>query len=120
MIRYKVKPEEGLMSNKVTFVKEPYSGNALKLKEELVNSIGGCLAYNKIYTHEKGFKWLLNSRGYIHMWIKKATYTTLNDERRTYYLIEHYRVTADGKLYEMGYSPYSNREAMEQDFGELQ
>lgn len=108
------------MSNKATFVKEPYSGNALKLKNELENSVDERLTINKVYTHEKGFKWLINSRGYIHIWLKKTAHTTADGEHRTYYLIEHYRVTADGKLYEMGYSPYSNREAMEQDFAEMQ
>lgn len=108
------------MSNKPRAVQEPYSGNALKLKKELENSIGELPTINKVYTHEKGFKWLINSRGYMHIWTKETARTTPDGEHRTYYLITHYRVTVDGKLHEMGYSPYSNLEAMEQDFAELQ
>lgn len=107
------------MSNKARFVNEPYSGNALKLKDELIKSISERFIYGKTYAHEKGFKWLVNNRGYVHIWIKKTAHTTLNDERRIFYLIKHYRVTANGKLYEVGYCPYYDRETMEQDFAEL-
>lgn len=107
------------MSNKSAFIKNPYSGNALKLKNELESSVGEHLRIGKVFTHEKGFKWLINSRGYIHIWIKKAAHSTTDGEQCTYYLIEHYRVTADGKLHELGYSPYSDREAAERDFAEI-
>lgn len=108
------------MSSKARYVKEPYSGNALKLKEELLNSVSGSACYDTMYIHKKGFKWLLNSRGYIHMWVMKNTHMTFDGERCTYYLIEHYRVTSSGKLQEIGHSLYSDHEAMEQAFAELQ
>lgn len=101
-------------------VKEPYSGNALKLKEELKNSVGEDLRLDTVFTHKKGFKWLINSRGYVHMWVMKSTHTTLDGERRTYYLIEHYRVTSSGKLQEIEHSLYFDHKAMEQTFAELQ
>lgn len=108
------------MSSKARCIKEPYSGNALKLKEELLNSVNGNVCYDIMYKHEKGFKWLLNSRGYIHMWVMKSTHTTFDGERRTYYLIEHYRVISNGKLQEIEHSLYFDHKAMEQAFAELQ
>lgn len=108
------------MSTKAKMIQEPYKDEGLKFKQELESSIDERPTIDKVYTHPKGFKWLINNRGYVHIWVKKAASTKfLGDEPIKYYLIIHYRVTVDGKLHELGYSPYSNREAMEQTFTEL-
>lgn len=107
------------MSNKARMVNEPYSGNALKLKQELENSINKRPTLNEAYLHEKGFKCLINSRGYVHIWLKKRRRVTLIKEPITYYLIVHYRVTVDSNLHELGYTPYADRKAMERDFEEI-
>lgn len=108
------------MSSKARMVQEPYRDKGLKFKQELESSIDERPAIDKMYTHEKGFKWLINSRGYVHIWVKKAASTKiLGDEPIKYYLIIHYRVTVDGNLHELGYSLYSNSEAMEQAFAEI-
>lgn len=99
---------------------EPYSGNSLKFKQELYSSIDERPTLNKVYLHPKGFKWLENSHGYIHIWIKSKTRAVINDGYHDCYLITHYRVTKYGKLHELGYSPYANAEAANRDFDELQ
>ena len=106
------------MSNKAKMVREPYNGNALKLKEELKASPEDQITYNKIYTHEKGIKWLENSRGYIHIWVKRKA--RIDGKERGYYTITHYRITKDGKMQEVNYALYSNVESVEQAFEELQ
>lgn len=58
------------MSNKARMVQEPYKDKGLKFKQELEGSIDERPTIDKVYTHEKGFKWLINSRGYIHKWKK--------------------------------------------------
>lgn len=109
------------MNTKARFIQEPYKDKGLKFKQELEDSIDERPTIGKVYTHKKGFKWLINNRGYVHIWVKKAASTTfLGDEPIKYYLIIHYRVTVDGNLHELGYSPYSNSEAMEQAFTEIQ
>lgn len=109
------------MNNKARMIQEPYKDKGLKFKQELESSIDERPTIGKVHTHEKGFKWLINSRGYIHIWVKEAASTKfLGDEPIKYYLIIHYRVTVDGNLHELGYSPYSNSEAMVQAFAEIQ
>lgn len=47
-------------------IKESYTNTAcIKLKEELVQSIGGSYTSNNIYI-TKGQKWYINQRGYVH------------------------------------------------------
>lgn len=106
------------MRNKAQFVKEPYSGNVLKLKEELVNSIGERFTLNEMYTHKNGCKWLINNRGYIHVWKRNKIRSAFNDER-CIYLITHYRITNKDKLHEVGYASYVDRESAEKAFAEL-
>lgn len=109
------------MSTKAKMIQEPYKGNGLKFKQGLENSIDELPTIDKVYTHEKGFKWLINSRGYVHMWIKKTVRATHFDgEKFEYYQIEHYRITANEKLYQVGSYMYYKREAMEQAFAEIQ
>lgn len=47
-------------------IKEAYTNTAcIKLKEELIQSIGGSYTSNNIYV-TKGQEWYINQRGYIH------------------------------------------------------
>ncbi|WP_313069831.1 hypothetical protein [Lacrimispora sp.] len=47
-------------------VKEAYTNTAcLKLKEELLDSVGGSYTSNCIYI-TKGQEWYINQRGYVH------------------------------------------------------
>lgn len=47
-------------------IKEAYITTAcIKLKEELIQSIGGSYTSNNIYA-TKGQEWYMNQRGYVH------------------------------------------------------
>ena len=73
-----------------------------KEAEAVKNRITGGQNYyiNTIYTNENGFKWYENSRGYIHI----IRIEPCKADGKTYYILKHYRLKANGNLADAGYN----------------
>lgn len=89
-----------------------------KKAEAVKNRITGGKDYyiNTIYTHESGFKWYENSRGYIHIFDLEPC----KADGKFYYILQHYRLKADGNLADEGYSVYGTYEAAKKAFDDIE
>ena len=75
-----------------------YDSRTDEIRQQITEGINPFI--NQMYTNSNGFKWLLNARGYFHIWRIESR----KADGKIYYVIQHYRLKPDGMLADSGYS----------------
>lgn len=72
--------------------------------------INGGLTINKWYENSHGFIWMINGKGYYHIWKFDVIETNIGKFKG----MVHYRLTDDNTLHEVGYKILETKEDAEQ------
>ena len=102
---------EDLTMNKCT--NAIYDSRTDEIRRQITEGIKPFI--NQMYTNSNGFKWLLNARGYFHLWQIKSC----KADGEICYSIQHYRLKPDGMLADSGYSLFMSYEKAKEAFDEL-
>lgn len=84
--------------------------------KRITASANGHIYINTIYEDKQnGFKWLLNSRLYLHIYRPEPCKCTGGG----YYILQHYRLKPDGNLANAGYNLYTSKEDLMTVYNDL-
>lgn len=90
-----------------------YDSRTDRIRRQITEGINPFI--NQTYTDSNGFKWLLNARGYFHIWRIEPC----KADRKIYYVIQHYRLKPNGMLADNGYGLFMTYEKAKEAFNEL-
>lgn len=90
-----------------------YDSRTDEIRQQITEGINPFI--NQMYTNSNGFKWLLNAKGYFHIWKIKPC----EADGKICYVMQHYRLKPDGKLADSGYSLFMTYAEAKEVFDEL-
>ena len=90
-----------------------YDSRTDEIRQRITDGINPFI--NQMYTNSNGFKWLLNARGYFHLWRIEPC----KADGKICYVIQHYRLKPNGMLADSGYNLFMSYAEAKEAFDEL-
>ena len=90
-----------------------YDSRTDEIRQRITDGINPFI--NQMYTNSNGFKWLLNARGYFHLWRIEPC----KADGKICYVIQHYRLKPNGMLADSRYNLFMSYAEAKEAFDEL-